>query len=119
MELITTQDIHHVIFHPLSVLYQLQFQDKDGCSKNGFSEFLNGPQVSENSGNSETNPQSLGRKAMRWDYRMVPYEIYGERCNDREAVEAIEKMKNCLVFSRPVSPTRDQVHVKRKIMKMR
>ena len=36
----TTQDLHHVIHHPLSRLILHQYEDKDGCSKNGSRELL-------------------------------------------------------------------------------
>jgi len=37
---ILCQDIYHIYKHPLSTLIHLNFQDKDGCSKNGSRELL-------------------------------------------------------------------------------
>jgi len=37
---ISCQGIHYIYKHPLSILIHLKFQDKDGCSKNGSSEFF-------------------------------------------------------------------------------
>jgi len=38
---ILCQDIYCIYKHPLSILIQLKFQDKDGCSKNGSRELFN------------------------------------------------------------------------------
>ena len=37
---LTTRDICHIYKHPLSILIHLKYQDKDGCSRNGFLFFL-------------------------------------------------------------------------------
>jgi len=47
---ISCQDIYHIYKHPLSILFHLKFQDKDGCSRNGSRELLFSLKV-ENGGN--------------------------------------------------------------------
>ena len=37
---ISCQEIYHIYKHPLSILIHLKYQDKDGCSRNGFLQFL-------------------------------------------------------------------------------
>jgi len=63
-------DLRHVIIHPLSILIHLQFQDKDGCSRNGSREFLFDSHIVENERELQ---KGLINQLIIVDYRGVPF----------------------------------------------
>jgi len=82
--------IHHVIRHPLSRIKTNNFQDKSGCSINGFRSFLFEHGIVEDIDDIE----SLMNDAMIQDYRGYPIHLEIYFFNNYPLSDEILRMKN-------------------------
>jgi len=85
------QDIHHVIRHPLSRIKTNNFQDKSGCSINGFRSFLFEEEIVENFDDVE---QLTNRYNTFQDYRGYPINLWIDDFENYPLSDEILRMKN-------------------------
>jgi len=84
-------DIHHVIRHPLSRIKTNNFQDKSGCSINGFRSFLFEEGMVRNLDDVESLISTSG---LIQDYRGFPIKFIIEDFNNFPLSDEILRMKN-------------------------
>ena len=92
-------DLHHVIIHPLSILIHLQFQDKDGCSRNGSREFLFDSHIIEN----ERDLSIKKRYQLILDHKGVPVRLSGIPVVTNFEHQLLN-WKSCLVLRGSLTP---------------
>jgi len=88
-------NIHHVIRHPLSRIETNNFQDKSGCSINGFRSFLfDEGMVQDLDGMGEV----IERSSFIQDYRGYPINLWIINFEDFPLSDDILRMKNPISF---------------------
>jgi len=87
--------IHHVIRHRLSRIQTNNFQDKSGCSINGFRSFLLEEGIVQDLDGVE---RLLNNYVLRQDYRGYPISVGMSYFNNFPLSDEILKMKNVLFY---------------------
>ena len=114
-KIITILDVHHVIYHPLSRILSDNYQDKDGCSRNGFLEFLFDDLFDSFEDYYHDWWLDLyGYSDLYFDYRGCPYKIQLKMDQLNDLPSSILDIKSCFFTKNHKGSKEDKIENIRK-----